>query len=312
MAEAIVEIVINNLSSLIQNELGPFLGFNEDLERLRSSLTSIKATLQDAEERQFTQSSIKDWLLKLKDAAHMLDDILDECATHALELHEGRLNCCGSPGKLQYSCLSSFNPKHVMFRYKTAKKIKMISERLDQIAKERHDFHLKEIVVDTRTTGVMDWRQTTSLITQPQVYGREKERDNIIDFLVGDASNSLDLSVYPILGVGGLGKTTLAQLILNHERVVQHFDLRIWVCVSEDFSLERMTKSIIESASGHACQDMELEPLQRRLRDIIETKRYLLVLDDVWDDNQDNWQRLRSILACGAQGCNSLGNNAST
>ncbi|MED6217232.1 hypothetical protein PIB30_015794 [Stylosanthes scabra] len=306
MAEAVVEIVINNLSSLIQNEMvGPLLSFNEDLETLKSRLTSIKATLQDAEEKHFTQSSIKDWLQKLKHAAHMLDDILDECATHALELHDGGINCGGSPGKLQCSCLSSFNPKHVMFRYKTAKKIKMISQRLDQIAKERHDFHLKEIVMDTRT-GVMDWHQTTSLITQPQVYGREKERDNIIDFLVGDASNSQDLSVYPILGIGGIGKTTLAQLIFNHEKVAQHFDLRIWVCVSEDFSLNRMTKAIIQSASGHACEDMELEPLQRRLRQIIEKKRYLLVLDDVWNDNQDNWQRLRSILGCGAQGASIL------
>ncbi|MED6159104.1 hypothetical protein PIB30_039252 [Stylosanthes scabra] len=291
MAEAVIQIVIDNVTSLIQNEAGPILSFNEDLEKLKSRLTSIKTTLQDAEEKQFTQSSIKD-------AAYMLDDILDECATHALELHDGENS--GLPGKFQCSCLSSFNPKHVSFRCKTTKKMKMVRDRLDDIAKERHDFHLKEIVMDTRT-GVMDWRQTTSLITQPQVYGREKERDNIIDFLVGDASNSQDLSVYPILGVGGLGKTTLAQLIFNHERVVQHFELRIWVCVSEDFSLIRMTKAIIQSASGHACEDMELEPLQRRLGDIIERKRYLLVLDDVWDDNQDNWQRLRSILACGAQ-----------
>ncbi|MED6147904.1 hypothetical protein PIB30_048277 [Stylosanthes scabra] len=279
MAEAVVQIVIDNLTSLIQNEVGLILSFNEDLERMKSTFTAIKAMLQDAEEKQFTSNAVKDWLHKLKDAAYMLDDILDECNTEALELEDGGFNCGGSPGKLQCSCLSSFNPKHVMFRYKTAKKVKMVSERLDQIAKERHDFHFKETVVDTRT-GVMARHQTTSLITQPQVYGRQQETDNIIHFLVGDASNSQDLSVYPILGVGGLGKTTLAQLIFNHERVVQHFDLRIW--------------------------DMELEPLQRRLRDIIETKRYLLVLDDVWDDNQDNWQRLRSILACGAQGASIL------
>ncbi|MED6139469.1 hypothetical protein PIB30_084137 [Stylosanthes scabra] len=201
MAEAVVEIVINNLSSLIQNELGPLMSFNEDLERLKSSLTAIKATLQDAEERQFSQRSINDWLLKLKDAAHMLK----VC------------NSCHGDGGWTTQLL-----------WISMQKIKMISERLDQIAKERHDFHLREIVMDTRT-GVMDWRQTTSLITQPQVYGRQQETDNIIHFLVAHASNSQDLSVYPIL-----------------------------------------------------------------------------VLDDVWDDNQDSWQRLRSILTCGAEGASIL------
>jgi hypothetical protein len=81
---------------------------------------------------------------------------------------------------------------------------------------------------------------------------------------------------------------TLAQLIFNHERVVNHFELRIWVCVSEDFSLKRMTKAIFESANGHASEDLDLEPLQRKLKDLLQTKRYLLVLDDVWDDEQEN------------------------
>jgi hypothetical protein len=107
--------------------------------------------------------------------------------------------------------------------------------------------------------------------------------------LVDDAYALEDLSVYPIVGLGGLGKTTLAQLIFNHERVVNHFELRIWVCVSEDFSLKRMTKAIIESASGHACEDLDLEPLQRKLLDFLQRKRFLLVLDDVWDDDQENW-----------------------
>jgi hypothetical protein len=140
----------------------------------------------------------------------------------------------------------------------------------------------------------------------PQVYGRNEDKDKIVDFLVDDAYALEDLSVYPIVGLGGLGKTTLAQLIFNHERVVNHFELRIWVCVSEDFSLKRMTKAIIESASGHACEDLDLEPLQRKLLDFLQRKRFLLVLDDVWDDDQENWQRLKAVLACGGKGASVL------
>ncbi|XP_039690762.1 putative disease resistance protein RGA3 isoform X2 [Medicago truncatula] len=304
MAEAVLEVVLNNLSSLIQKEIGLFLGFQQDFNSLSSLLSSIKATLEDAEEKQFSNRAIKDWLLKLKDTAYVLDDILDECATQVLELEHGGFQC-GPSHKVQSSCLSSLSSKHVAFRYKIAKKMKKIRDRLNEIAEERSMFHLTEIVKEKRS-GVLDWRQTTSIITQPRIYGRDEEKNKIVEFLVGDASVLVDLPVYPIVGLGGLGKTALVQLIFNHERVVNHFELRIWVCVSEDFSLKRMTKAIIESASGHACEDLDLEPLQRKLLDLLKGKRYLLVLDDVWDDEQENWQRLKYVLACGGKGASVL------
>ncbi|KAJ1391667.1 Virus X resistance protein-like, coiled-coil domain [Sesbania bispinosa] len=267
--------------------------FVKDLKRLASLLTTIKATLEDAEEKQFSNRAIKDWLQKLKDAAYVLDDILDECATQALELNNTGIfkHGIGLTHKVQSSFLSSLHPKHVVFRYKIAKKMKRIRERLDEIAEEMSKFHLREIVTETRSGATDGWRQTTSNITQPQVYGRDGDTDKIVDFLVVHAYASEDLSVYPILGLGGLGKTTLAQLIFNHER---------------DFSLKRMTKAIIESAFGEACDNLELEPLQRKLTDLLQRKRFLLVLDDVWDDEQENWQRLRSILACGGKGASIL------
>jgi Leucine-rich repeat (LRR) protein len=304
MAEAVLEIVLNNLSSLIQKELGLFLGFKKDFKSLSSLITTIKATLQDAEEKQFTDNAIKDWLLKLKDAAYVLDDILDECATNALELeHKGSKG--GLTDKVRSSFLSSLNPKQVAFRYKIAKKMKSIRERLDEIAAERTKFHLTEIVREKRS-GVLDRRQTTSIISQPKVYGRDEDKDKIVDCLVGEASGLEDLCVYPIVGLGGLGKTTLAQLIFNHKRVVKHFEMRMWVCVSEDFSLKRMIKAIIEAATKKSCDDLELDPLQRRLQDILQGKRFLLVLDDVWDDKQENWQRLTSVLDCGGKGASIL------
>ncbi|KAL2662204.1 hypothetical protein AAZX31_02G028900 [Glycine max] len=289
MAEAVVEIVLEKLNSLIQKELGLFLGFDQDIKRIANLLTSIKATLEDAEEKKFSNRDIKHWLGKLKDAARILDDILDEC---------------GPSDKVQNSYLSSFHPKHVVFHYKIAKNMKMIREKLEKIANERTEFNLTEMVRER--SGVIEWRKTSSVITEPHIYGREEDKDKIIEFLVDDASHYEDLSVYPIVGLGGLGKTTLAQLIFNHEKVVHHFELRIWVCVSEDFSLRRMTKVIIEEATGRAREDMDLEPQQRGLQDLLQRKRYLLVLDDVWDDKQENWQKLKSLLACGAPGASIL------
>ncbi|RDX65328.1 putative disease resistance protein RGA3, partial [Mucuna pruriens] len=175
MAEAVLDVVLGNLSSFIGKELGLFLGLDQDMKRLASLLTTIKATLEDAEEKQFSDRAIKDWLQKLKDASHLLDDILDECAYVALGLEYQGV-------KVQSSCLSSFHPKHVVSHYKIAKKMKSISKRLEEIAEERTKFHLTETLPERRSK-VMEWRQTTSFVTQPQVYGREEDVDKIVDFL---------------------------------------------------------------------------------------------------------------------------------
>ncbi|XP_028754365.1 putative disease resistance protein RGA1 [Neltuma alba] len=299
MTEAMIEVAIETLSSLIQKELVLFMGVGGEMTRLSSVLTTIKAVLEDAEEKQLTDKPLQNWLRKLRDAAYLLDDILDECSTHALSLEY--------QDKVQASCLCSFNPTHVTFRYKIAKKLKGISQRLDEIAEEKSRFHLRETAHERRNE-VMEWRQTTSIITQPQFYGREADKDKIVKFLTFDASNSEGVSVYPILGIGGLGKTTLAQRVFHEEKVVSHFEPRIWVCVSENFNLKRLSKDIIESVTGHPCGDLGLEPLQRRVQDqeVLGRKRYLLVLDDVWNEKQEEWDKLKSVLACGSKGASIL------
>uniref|UniRef100_A0A0R0LDT9 Uncharacterized protein n=1 Tax=Glycine max TaxID=3847 RepID=A0A0R0LDT9_SOYBN len=57
-----------------------------------------------------------------------------------------------------------------------------------------------------------------------------------------------------------------------------------------------MTKAIIEAVSGCACEDLDLELLQRKIQNLFQRKKYFLVLDDVWDDEQDNWQKVALIM----------------
>ncbi|QCD90573.1 disease resistance protein RPM1 [Vigna unguiculata] len=183
MAEAVLKGVLGSLTSLAATELGSFLAFRGEKEKLESMFTAIKATLEYAEEKQFSDKAIKDWVGKLKDAAYELDDILDECVYEQLLLEEEEedVRCCVSE-MVRSSSLCSFHPKHIYFRYQIAKRMKILSERLDRIATERDQLRLTSMIQE-ETRGVSEWRQTFSLVNEPKVYGREEDIKTIVEFL---------------------------------------------------------------------------------------------------------------------------------
>ncbi|PNX59264.1 NBS-LRR resistance protein [Trifolium pratense] len=246
MADALLGVAFENLISLLQNEFSIISGISSKAQKLSTNLELIKAVLEDAEKKQLTDRSIKVWLQQLKDAVYVLDDILDECS-----IKSNRLK--GS---------SAFKPKNIILRHKIGNRLKEISSRFDEIADRKNKFLLQEgVTAKEMTVEVAEWRQTSSIIAEPNVYGREDDKEKIVDFLINQGSNSNSLSVYPIVGLGGVGKTTLAQLVFNDQRVrsTTNFDTKIWVCVSEAFSVKRILCSIIESIKSEKCDALDLE-----------------------------------------------------
>ncbi|XP_047339618.1 putative disease resistance protein RGA3 [Impatiens glandulifera] len=105
------------------------------------------------------------------------------------------------------------------------------------------------------------------------------------------------LTVLPIVGIGGLGKTTLAQTVFDDEEITKHFETKIWVCVSNEFDIKLVMKVILEEKA-----EARSEELQKKVREKLSGKRYLIILDDVWNENVEAWNQLRSILDCGSNG----------
>jgi hypothetical protein len=97
--------------------------------------------------------------------------------------------------------------------------------------------------------------------------------------------------VLPIVGIGGVGKTTLAQNFCSHPHVQKHFDVIVWICVSDDFDVRRLTKEAIEQFSGKAAMKDNLDSLQVDLTDSINKRRFLVVLEDMWSENRELWKR---------------------
>ncbi|XP_010251864.1 PREDICTED: putative disease resistance protein RGA1 [Nelumbo nucifera] len=295
---AFLQVVFENLASPVIEEFGLLLGVDKELKGLSRTLLRIRAALNDAEEREIKEEAVKIWLRDLKDVAYEVDDLLDEVATKALEskVHAG----FQSDNNQVTSFFSSFNSSQLLCQIGLAHRIREISDKLCEIRKESSDLRLRE--VGDKRIGIKERPQTSSLIDESFIFGREAEKREIIELLLSENYRGQDISVIPIVGMGGLGKTTLAQLVYNDERVKKHFELRMWIFVTEDFDVRRLTKSIIESATRKTFELMDLDPLQVTLEEILSDKRFLLVLDDVWNEKSKDWDALRVPFRVGERG----------
>ena len=76
-------------------------------------------------------------------------------------------------------------------------------------------------------------------------------------------------------------------MVLNDQRVTQYLNLKIWVCVLDEFDEKRLIKVIVESIEAKSVGVMDLAPLQKKLQELLNGKRYFIVLDDVWNEDQE-------------------------
>ena len=161
----------------------------------------------------------------------------------------------------------------VAFRIEMSGKIKAMGKKLDAVAKENRDFNLKASPPEKYRLN-MQREETHSYVPNEKVIGREGDKKAIIELLL-EPDNEENLSVIPRVGIGGLGKTTLAQFVYNDENVNKHFELKMWVCVFDAFELKIIAEKIIASATNKKPEDLHIDQLQKLHRENIDKKKIL-------------------------------------
>ncbi|KAF3450285.1 hypothetical protein FNV43_RR06365 [Rhamnella rubrinervis] len=246
---------------------------------------------------------VRRWLDQLRDVSYNIDNVLDKWNTEILTSEIQKQNAPASKKwvcfPLPSSCFCLSQPKKVCILHKVAHEIKKLNKKLERIDKEKRYYSLEttKVVPNKR-------RETTSLVDVSEVYGRDADKDYLISKLLCDSSGHGGKVpvIIPIVGMGGIGKTTLAQFAFNDDKVKANFDERVWVCVSEPFDEIGIAKAILQELK-ESFQDLNtLQALLQRIRESIEGKKFLLVLDDVWTEDRQVWEQFIQPFRSGAAG----------
>ncbi|WKA01847.1 hypothetical protein VitviT2T_020103 [Vitis vinifera] len=242
---------------------------DELLNELKRKLVVVHNVLDDAEVKQFSNPNVKEWLVPVKDAVYGAEDLLDEIVT------DGTLKAWKWK-KFSASVKAPFAIKSMESR------VRGMIVQLEKIALEKVGLGLAEGGGEKRSPRPRS-PITTSLEHDSIFVGRDGIQKEMVEWLRSDNTTGDKMGVMSIVGMGGSGKTTLARRLYKNEEVKKHFDLQAWVCVSTEFFLIKLTKTILEEIGSPPTSADNLNLLQLQLTEQLRNKKFLLVLDDVWN-----------------------------
>ncbi|TVU04732.1 hypothetical protein EJB05_47864, partial [Eragrostis curvula] len=299
MAEALifplVRGVVGKAGDALVKRVTRMWGVDDDRDKLERRLAYVQSLLADAEVKSETNHAVRTWMKALKAAAYRADDVLDDFQYEALRLE------AQSRGSMASKVLSCFNFQNkLVFRHKASKELKSVLDKIDELVEEMNKFGL---LVREEVPQVLLHRQTHSALDESaDIFGRDDDREVVVKLLL-DQRDQRQVQVLPIIGMGGLGKTTLAKMVYNNPRVQKHFEMQMWCCVSENFEANAVVRSVIELATNETCDLRDnIELLRGRLQEVIGRKRFLLILDDVWNEEQHKWEEDLKPLLCSSIG----------
>ncbi|XP_040377325.1 putative disease resistance protein RGA4 [Oryza brachyantha] len=291
MLDSVVNRVAGKLWDLVVEEASLLRSFEEDVDDMMETMADLEAVLQDADDRARQGgrdgARVKWWLTKLKSVAYDVEDVLDELdAAQRIKNHQSKL-------KLFFS-----RNNQLLQKMTIAHNLKNLKEKIEKT--DRKGKRLNLVRHELARGGAN--KETFAVIDDGVVLvGRDVEKEKVISLLLNTEAKE-DISIIPIVGLGGLGKSTLAKAVYEDKRVVNFFTLNIWVQVKE-FDLLTIGKDIIKGANSNIdLSNCNMRFVQDNLKKELADRRYLIVLDDLWEENGDKLESLKAMLKLGGKG----------
>ncbi|KAJ4798328.1 Disease resistance family protein [Rhynchospora pubera] len=284
--ESLVNFAVGKLGDLIVKEAQFLGGVGNQVEWVETELKRIQCCLIDADTKRKGDARVENWLNELRDVAYRIEDAID---TFYVEIEDSRQkDSSGFLNKFNKLCCM---PMKVPCLHKLGKELGQIRNVLDGISKSRVDYGIKELPQDTKKersqADELPMRAKAYLdVDETKIVGLDADKDNILNLLLNSAETPRR-AVITIVGLGGLGKTTLARMV--YESAKANFKYHIMLSVSQQYNLVDLVRQMLNQ------KEVDLESiLLPKLKSFLSGKKYLIILDDVWEVRL--WEQLKDAL----------------
>ncbi|KAI3463667.1 hypothetical protein Pfo_020330 [Paulownia fortunei] len=266
MAEAAVTFLLENVQKLLLDQVNLISGAESELKQLENELDLMKAFLVESANKREKGELFRKFERQIREVVYQAEDILDSCLIQAAaEKSRGILH-------------RNLNPK----RLGLAKQVKSLRED-----KVKPIFEQAKINFATLQIG----DASISLLRQDNVVGFDDEADTLIKYL---NEESEELEVISIIGMPGLGKTTLAWKIYRDSRIQYEFPTMIWVYVSQEFNRRDVFLTILKKFTPQDMSSKTDDELAQIVRSHLEKPKFVLFMDDVW--TAEAWKEIEAAL----------------
>ncbi|KAL3533905.1 hypothetical protein ACH5RR_007426 [Cinchona calisaya] len=291
MAEAAVSLAVKTISNLLIEEAKFLRIVSDQVDQLHVELSRMRAFLKDADMRQHDEEIVKVWISQARDLAYEAEDLIE---SYAFKVASRRGEGIRNIFKRTVCILKECNANHNI-----GADINSLKTKISDLTKSFQEHGIRAIM-EREEGGTISLeqqlRRTYSHVIEDDFVGLEGDVKLLVENLVME-DEIHHFRVVSIYGMGGSGKTTLAQKIYNHRRVKRYFDGYAWVCVSQKWQKEDMLQRILISLIPERREDIlkwRDEELVKQLFQIQQNKKYLLVLDDVW--SPDAWECIKQAF----------------
>ncbi|KAI0501213.1 hypothetical protein KFK09_016156 [Dendrobium nobile] len=310
VVNSLVSKVLGTLYNMAKEELAMQLRLEDDVKTLQVTLVRIQNYLQDFEKKNIKEVSMKQWLYQINQDIYDIEDLLDEYAA----LRDN--NSESTSSKVDKSSSSLSTKVRFSFHGKSSSIKKVASNHRIGVELQRLNKQLNDdikgqipelsLLPNFAPTGPVESRRirsndsTTSVVVRSDIVGNKIHDDarRLIELLTKEDDRDNPL-VYAIVGMGGIGKTTLAKLVFDDHIIASRFQVNLWVSVSQNYNENDMLRNIITSAGGDGERCHNFDSLSKKVIDIVKDKRVFMVLDDVWETKRVWNDMLRILLKRG-------------